>query len=177
MKKLFLTFVAAIISLSASAQGYVGGEVGFWRNFSDNKTTFSVAPEVGYNLSDTWAMGVTFQYVHAYEKGVKINAVTFDPYARFTYAKLGPVNLFLDGGFGIAVYKEKDADDSNVGWNVGIKPGVAVNLTDKLSFVAHIGFLGYRDSNDDHPWAYYGDDGFGFDISGNDLTFGLYYNF
>ena len=53
MKKFLFTLAAAFVTLTASAQVYVGGEVGFWRNWADgaNETTFKVLPEVGYNLS------------------------------------------------------------------------------------------------------------------------------
>lgn len=182
MKKLFLTLVVALISVSAAAQVYVGGEVGYWRDYQDNKTSFTIAPEVGYNLSDKWAIGLSFGYAHNYTgdaahftDGLKVNAVSVNPYARFTYAKFGPVNLFLDGGFDFDVAKVKDADDSYTAWNIGVKPGVAVNLTEKLSFVAHVGFVGYQDADDEIADAY--DRGFGFKLSGNNLKFGLYYNF
>ena len=60
-------------------------------------------------------------------------------------------------------------------WSVGLKPGVAVNLNQKLSFVAHVGFAGWKSvkaegANDDsHVW--------GVDLDGNNVTFGVYYNF
>lgn len=182
MKKLFLTLVVALVSVAASAQLYVGGEVGYWRDYQANQTEFSIAPEVGYNLSDKWALGLSFGYVHNYvgdenhlTDGTKINAVTVNPYARFTYAKFGPVKLFLDGGFNVDAVKVKDADDSSIAWGIGVKPGVSVNLTEKVSFVAHVGFLGFQDADDDIASAY--KRGFGFDIDGNKLQFGLYYNF
>lgn len=165
----------AVMTLAASAQVYVGGEVGFWRNWDSNRTTFRLAPEIGYNLSDKWAMGGELAYGHRYSRGIKVNSFEISPYARFTYAKLGPVNLFLDGGFMFATTKVKDADDSSNAWNVGIKPGLSVNLTEKLSFVAHMGFLGYQDADDDVKDMY--EPGFGFNFSGNSLMFGVYYNF
>ena len=60
-------------------------------------------------------------------------------------------------------------------FGLGIKPGVAVSLNEKLSFVAHFGFLGYKSVDPD------GDDNkvtsIGLDADGSELTFGLYYNF
>lgn len=180
MKKVLLSFVVAVMAISASAQVYLGGELGFWREWQDgaNKTQFSILPEVGYNLSDSWAIGTTIGYVHQYQKGDKVNAFEVAPYARWTFLKLDNVNLFLDGGFGFATYKEKYKDGGDSGsqnaWSVGIKPGVSVNLNDKLSFVAHVGFLGYRDADEAQI---FGDNGFGFGVDGNSLTFGLYWNF
>lgn len=178
MKKFLFTLAAAVITLTASAQVYVGGEVGFWRNWDDNHTTFTIKPEVGYTLSDNWAIGTTIGYAHNYKDGAKYNGFEVAPYARYTFVKFDAVSLFLDGGFGFQTYKVKvngHSSDSQNGWEVGIKPGVKVDLTEKLSFVAHVGFLGYRDSDDDV--SAFGEDGFGFSANGNNLTFGLYYNF
>ena len=135
MKKLFLLIAVAVVTLTASAQVYVGGEVSFWREWQNaaNKTTFSIMPEIGYNLDENWAIGTTLGYDYQYEKGVKYNA----------FAKLGNVNLFVDGGFGFATYKYKHngvSSDSQNAWSVGLKPGLSVNLTEKLSFIAHVGF-------------------------------------
>lgn len=175
MKKLFLTLMVACSSLAVSAQTYIGGEVGFWRNSDANKTSFVLHPEVGYSISDKWALGVGFGYSHAYYSGIKVNAIQADPYARWNAVKFGPVSLFLDMGFGVNSYKVKDADDSQLGWRVGVQPGIKVSLAKNIDFVAHAGFLGYRDADDDY--CSYGDNGFGFDVDGNDLSFGIYYNF
>ena len=156
MKKLFLTLVLAVATVAASAQVYVGGEVGLWRNSDANHTNFTLQPEVGYTLSKQWAIDVS-------------------PYARYTFAKFGPVNLFADGGFGFYSVKPKNGSSVSA-WEVGVKPGLAVNLNKKLSFVAHVGFLGYRDSDDAIAGKLW-ENGFGFNLSGNSLQFGLNYNF
>lgn len=179
MKKFLFTLAAVFVTLTASAQVYVGGEVGFWRNWADgaNETTFKVLPEVGYNLSEDWAIGTQIGYQYNYEKGVKVNAFVVTPYARWTFAKFDAVSLFLDGGFEFGTYKASGdgvKDDSHNAWGIGIKPGVKVDLTDKLSFIAHAGFFGYRDADD---LEIFGKNGFGVDVDGNALQFGLYYNF
>lgn len=179
MKKFLFSLVAAVITLTASAQVYVGGEVGLWRNWDANHTTFSILPEVGYNLSDNWAIGTSIGYAYNYLEGNKTNAVEVAPYARYTYAKFDAVSLFLDGGFGFMTYKVSPkhgkSSDSQNAWQVGLMPGVKVDLTSKLSFVAHVGFFGYRDA--DYENCAWGEDGFGFKLDGNNLNFGLYYNF
>jgi hypothetical protein len=68
-------------------------------------------------------------------------------------------------------------------WGIGVKPGVAVNLNEKLSFVAKLGFVGFESSKPDVDGAK-ATNTFTIDLSGNGsafnsngLTFGLYYNF
>ena len=88
---------------------------------------------------------------------------------------------------GVASYKTKyrdnDSSDANTAWRIGVEPGVKVSLTKKLDFVAHCGFLGYTDAddafilNDGSSVSPYGEKGFGFRLNGNNLTFGLLYNF
>jgi len=175
MKKLFLTMMVALLSVAAGAQVYVGGEVSLWRDYDKNHTSFTVQPEVGYRLSDHWAIGTVVGFSHSYKKGVKANGAIISPYARYHYAKFGPVSLFLDGGFGFNTYKYKGAGSSKSAWQVGVTPGVSVDVAKNLSFVAHVGFLGWRDADDDR--SQFGENGFGFRLSSNDLRFGMLYHF
>lgn len=194
MKKLFLSLIVAVCSLAASAQAYVGGQVGLWRNTDANHTSFNLAPELGYKLSNQWDLGLSIGFAHDYNKGLKLNGFEVDPYVRYTVAKAGPVSFFLDGGFGFATAKAKKGDrksDSYNMWQIGIKPGVKVSLSKKVDFIASMGFLGYRDNDDvkvtgigdlddfveDAIPSVYGEKGFGFDFKTSNLKFGLIYNF
>ena len=190
MKKVLLTSVIALMTVSASAQVYVGGEVGAWRNWEKgaNKSSITLLPEIGYNLDENLSIGTTIGWQYNYYgkkinphngKTLKVNSLRVAPYARYTFLKLDNVNLFLEGGFGFATSKVKGLDAMN-SWEVGVKPGVFVNLTDKLSFVAHCGFFGYRTSDDAIPGVNvspFGENGFGFSAKSTDLSFGLYWNF
>ena len=170
----------AVMALTASAQIYVGGEVSFWRKWVNgaNRTDLWITPEVGYNLDENWAIGTRIGYMYIYDQGNKVNGFGVAPYARWTYLKLDKVNLFLDGGFGFNTYKIKYEDGTKGkaqnAWEFGIKPGVSVNLTPKLSFISHFGFFGYRDADEQ---TYFGDNGFGLDLNPKNITFGLYWNF
>lgn len=186
MRKFLLSIVIACAAFSAQAQVYVGGELGFWRDYDANETSLKILPEVGYNLDEKWSVGTVIGYGYNYDNGFKTNAFVIAPYARYTFAKLGPVNLFLDGGFGFSTFKVKadggKSSDAQNAWEVGVKPGISVNLTEKLSFVSHIGFLGWRDADEvefggETYSGGFGSNGLGFDLSGNAITFGLYYNF
>ena len=180
MKKLFSLIAVAFVAMSVNAQVYVGGSLGIdaWssqKNAGDrSETTFTILPEVGYNLNDEWVVGTVIGYVSdkwTGVNGISESAFTFNPYARYTYLKAGKVSLFVDGGVDFTTASKAD-------WNelaIGLKPGLAVSLSDNISFVSHLGFIGYDVLNPD------GDDNntskFGLDLSGNNLTFGLYFNF
>lgn len=187
MKKLFLSMAIVFVCLTAGAQMYVGGEAYFWREWQKglNNTTFRIAPEVGYNLNDKWAVGTYFEYQYKYDnprtaiaaKEIS-NVYWIAPYARYTFAKFGPVNLFVDGVFGLATYKIKTngvSGNAHNAWAVDLAPGLTVNLTERLSFIAKVGFLGYI--NNDDMDKLYSRNGFGFGVDGNSVKFGILYNF
>lgn len=180
MKKIFMTLVAVFAAMSMNAQVYVGGSFAFeaWSSQKlagdKSETVFKLLPEIGYNLTDEWAIGTVIGYESDKFKGVdgvSESAFTIAPYARYTFSKLGKVNLFVDGGVGFKSASKADWTELEIGF----KPGLAVNLTDKLSFVSHIGFIGYDQLNPD------GDENnismFGLSLDATDITFGLYYSF
>ena len=179
MKKIMMTLAAVCVAATMNAQVYLGGGLGVaTSSYDGNSTTvWSILPEIGYNLDENWAVGMTVGYGESTVKvsGVKEKVKTFQisPYARYTFVKFDKVNLFVDGG--VAYKHENYAGTKTNTFGVGLKPGVAVNLNDKLSFVAHVGFLGYENEK------VKGDDKstntFGFNLNGNSLSFGVYYNF
>ena len=67
---------------------------------------------------------------------------TIAPYARYFFLNSDVVRLFADGGFGFSTSKTKGNDALN-SWNIGIKPGIAIKLSDHFCLVAKYGFLGY----------------------------------
>ena len=180
MKKILMTMVAAFATVSMQAQVYIGGSAAIeaWSTQKlagdKSETVFKIMPEIGYNLTDKWAIGTLIGYQNDKVKGVNgmsESAFSIAPYARYTFSKLGKVNLFVDGGIGFTSASKADWTEINIGFT----PGLAVNLTDNLSFVSHIGFIGWDQYNPD------GDDNniskFGLSLDSMDLTFGLYYNF
>lgn len=185
--------ILAIASLSTSAEGlYLGGSLGYWHDSNDNNVgattnSLTILPEIGYNFSEKWAVGgvVGYEYTHICNYGTSVNLFQFNPYARFTYFRTSNnlLSLFLDGTVGVGAgwasydgYGDYDDSDTACVWQVGIKPGIALNITDHFSLVAHVGLLGYQGTNDAAKAAGYSNQG-GLLLNGNNLTFGFYYNF
>lgn len=177
MKKIFLTLMVLVASVATNAQVWVGGSLGFWTNSdaegSQTKTTFNISPEVGYDLSEDWSIALALEYASAKpDEGDAATTLSVSPYARYNLVKAGNFKLFLDGS--VAIGSVDNGDDSYSAWGVGIKPGVAYSLNEKFSLVAHMGFLGYQDADDELTGIV--DKGFGFNFS-NNLSFGVYYAF
>ena len=192
MKKIMMTLAAAVVAVSASAQVYLGGTVAFQSSkpntatiFGDKSATrFEINPEVGYNFNDSWAVGVNvgfasvkgtwdeLGYGAAIDGEKATTAFTVAPYARYTYAKLGPVSLFLDGKVSYTTVK-----DSYNELGVNIVPGVAFAASDKVSFVAKLGDgLGWNQAKAKGSDVKNNKFGIDFDTL-TALQFGLYYNF
>ncbi|MBR2097309.1 MAG: porin family protein [Prevotella sp.] len=182
MKKILLLAVVLFASLNASAQWYIGGSVGFGSvkpSGGDSEAVFSILPELGYQLNDKWSVGAKV----GYHKGDGIAAVInstntrvdlteefiIRPYARYSAFTWDPVTVFFDGGIRFA-----SVVDQGTRFGLGVEPGVAVTLTDHITFVTHLGYVGFD------TFSPKGGGGsstrFGVDFS-NNCSFGVYYNF
>ena len=177
MKKIILTALVAIASITANAQVWVGGQLGFSVTNNDatdkNLTEFTIAPEIGYSLSDKWDIAIALG--DKYSKPEDFDATNdffVNPYARYTFVKLDKVNFFVDGGFEYNYVKV--GDEKANGFGINIKPGVAVNLNEKVSFVAHVGEFGWASAKAKNAKSVQSVD-LGLNLTAVD--FGLYFNF
>ena len=184
MKKFIATFVIALATISASAQTYIGGGIGF--TSTDKKgedkslTSLTITPQVGYNLNEKWALGLGVSYTYTKQES-SLNTITVAPYVRYTVAKAGICSFYIEGEFAFASLKPEEGD-SSTGWSFGVKPGVRFVITKNIFSTASLGFLGYQDTSD-----FNGEKTFGFGFSGHGgnyfannnagLKLGLYYNF
>ena len=166
MKKIVLSLVIMFAVIAANAQESKWFATGSFRLWHDNEaaeTLFSVIPEVGYNFNEKWAVGLEVGYSHegSYDE------LIFSPFARFTYYRNNLVSLFVDGNIGYC----GDFDINGV--EIGLKPGIALNLNKHFSLQAKFGFLGYRNDYEGKL-----SDGFGIDLNpANALSFGIHYEF
>lgn len=157
MKKILFVIAFVGAFFAANAQFYVGGGVGLWNSNSVGNSTFTItlAPEVGYWVNETLAVGGVLNLTSAGNTTIRIT-----PYVRYVVLGGDLVSVFVDGQLGIG-------EDY---LRVGAAPGISLKVTEKLNVVSHLGFLGYQKDNQLV-------DGFGLRASGNDLTIGLYYSF
>ena len=162
-----MSMAAMIVAISASAQVYVGGGVGISSTKvgeGDSKMSYKFVPEIGYQFDKNWDAGLSVGW-----KGVENGSHSFEiaPYARYSYCNTKLVDLFLEGTVG---YVHQDGVD---GYEIGIKPGLKVKLSDHVSFVSKVGFLGYQQVGDGAAKV----KTFGFDLDGTNIQFGLNYKF
>ena len=162
MKKILTVIACALFAISANAQVFIGGQAGFTRDSNDEETYLSIVPEVGYTFNDNWTIGLGIGYTYYKNNGGSTGLFQLDPYVRYSFLEVGPAKLFVDGGLNFGFPKDGDTQV-----NLAIRPGVAIPLSDHVSFVGHLGGLGYDFTNKV----------FGLGVSGNDFSVGIYYNF
>jgi len=180
MKKIMMTLVAIAMATTMNAQWYVGGSVGFGSakvGGGDSESTYKILPEVGYSFNDKWSVGVALGYQkgaasfgnYNFTQGTQ-EIFSVNPYARYTFFNADRLSIFCDGGIGFASIK-----DTGTGFQVGLRPGLAFKASDKISLVAHIGFVGFETFSPKGG----GDssNAFGLNLDGVASSFGIYYNF
>ena len=174
MKKSAIVLIIALLGLSleARAQFYVGGSVSAHFGYTDARfTSFSLYPDIGYSFGN-WSVGSTINLSGYSDKndGLSTLRLGITPYVEYFFFSAGPVSLFAEGGASMAFshYIKTDGVPENVFYvNPYVAPGIEISLTDNFSVLCHIGRLEWNSEARD----------FGFSISGEALSLGLYYSF
>lgn len=173
MKKFFAIAVVAMIAISANAQTWLGGSFGFdWEKSKNDhakaKTSWEIAPEIGYNLDETWAVAIKLGVASV--KHGDNDAVTgfqVNPYARYTFCEMDKLSFFVDGGVNYTTYG-KNAGNS---FGIGVQPGLCYKASDTVSLVAKFGYFGWKTYSEENA----NKDQFGLGVDGNALSFGVYF--
>lgn len=170
-----MTLAAVAVAATMNAQTWVGGSLGFSTSHTNgaekNVKHFSIAPEVGYNLNDQWAVAVALEYTH--HNGVS-NTWSVKPYARYTFLKAGDFSFFADGGLDYSTTHTNGVENNANSFGVFVIPGISYAISEKVGLVAQLGEgLTYT-----HSWTKdsYRKNRLALDLS-NVITFGAYYNF
>lgn len=175
MKKIIMMAVMAVAAVSANAQVWVGGSLGFNNSKDDGAessvTQFEIKPEVGYSLNENWdvALGIGYSFNN---KSVSTNTFEINPYVRYKFVKAGNFYAFCDGGLAYKTEHPQGAEENKNVFSVGFNPGIGYDLTEKVFLVAHIGDLSYA-----HDWQ--GDakkNTFNLSLT-NNISFGAYVKF
>ena len=197
MKKIMMTLAAVCVAATMNAQGYIGGSLGLdFQNKlvdKDGKDAtgmfFQIKPEVGYNLDDKSSVGIVLGFgVTNNGSKMSFNGVNFAglktdkraiqfqvaPYYRYKFVQFDKVDLFIDAMVSFQYTKYDEWNNTTFG--IGVRPGVAFNASDKISFVAKLGdglFFESSKDKDVDAVSHFG-------LNANTLAalkIGMYYNF
>jgi len=188
MKKLIFTLAVLFCVITMSAQEsrmWVGGTAGIWSSKEkgeDSKLSFQVKPEFGYILNDNMAVGISIGAGHAQAADLlgndnldgSANVYIVNPFLRYTFLKGSMGALFIDGGFAWNHINVCGGEDNNADmYEIGIRPGVALNISQKFALIGKFGFLGYQHSKT-KGWN---QNDFGLNLNLDDVEFGICFKF
>lgn len=152
---------------------FVGGSLNYWYDTDAKSSTFSFRPEAGYLFNDTWGAGAFL----AYELEDGKHSVGVTPFVRYYYLHRLPFNLYLDGCLGWNMTMAKNSltnkMDTLYGWEVGVRPGACIDLTEGLCLCLRLGFVGYRNKFVMGEEPEIGTQGFGIRFAPEELEIGL----
>lgn len=169
MKKVFLSVAVALgVFTTAAAQEagqfWTGGTVGIWSSKvkgGDSQLSFKVMPEFGYNFTDNLAVGIALGGAHTHGESTKFdnnilqaaegstNEYTVSPFLRYSFIKGDLGSIFFDGGVGYTWAKGCSGGLKANQLEVGIRPGLALNVSNNVSLISKFGFLGYQNTKTD----------------------------
>ena len=162
MKKVILSLVLLCgIAFTAQAQEvgskWVSGSVGVWSSKTGDAkrtTDFNFVPEFGYVIGENMGVGVKLGYARSnmelFGTPVKADSYGVAPFVRYTFCKGNIGGLFVDGGIGYEHTKYKATSGGSAlkedSFELGFRPGVSVNVCDRVALLGTFGFLGYQHS-------------------------------
>ena len=190
-KALLLTLFSSVAILTASAQVWIGGEMYYKSNSAtlsdievNSNKSVGIMPEVGYRMSDKWAVALRLEYSHADNGTINleqqtltgnVNQFSIRPFVRYTLYKTGQLGFHLDGGPGYSMLNISGYSSFNT-IDVALGPALTYDLNHHWSLTAHLGKVRYA-----HLWTDFRNDklksnSFDVEILGS-LSFGLTYSF
>lgn len=161
-------FCVSYCFISLKSVHFIGGGVGFANTSYDHDSKFSwkIAPEIGFQLDKKWDAGISLGY-----SGVEDKEKVFEvaPYVRYTACSAKIVDFFIEGTIGYEHHDLQHSSSDYDVWEVGLKPGLKVNLSNHVAFVTKIGFFGYQRVDEANTW--------GVNLDGRNILFGINYKF
>lgn len=146
MKKIvMLVAVLTVAAVTVSAQGVtLGGQIGYDYQkvdngvSSENGSSFSIAPELGFILSENANIGIGLSYEKEDTADIGgTKATTIGGYLFGEYAILNPgaFKVFLRAEAGYDSMDIDAADDKLNSFNIGILPNIQYALSDRLTLI------------------------------------------
>jgi len=205
MKKLFTLAIVALMAVSASAQYYIGGGIGFGMDKvkpeggeSSTNTSFTIAPEFGYKLDENMSVGIQVGFTNSKEEGawwggtvvdeLKTNMFMIAPYVRYNFFSFGNFRVAAQADLGFASGKEKGTvganslEEKKTAFGLNVAPVLTYNLTDKVTLLTRLNFMNLGFNQTKYKDAYT-ETSFGFGVDTYDtfntgnIQVGFLYNF
>ena len=157
MKKSLLALLFAVaLAVPALAENmWIGGNLSYSNTSpkeGDSTSSFSIAPEFGYNVNESWDIGIDLGYT--YEEGVteiagqaipveggdKVTTIGIAPFARFKMFEIGDFAFLAKGSIFYESSKLDEADVSFTSYGIRIVPVVTYSINETWSIGCTLDF-------------------------------------
>lgn len=179
-KKIFMACLLLACTLCAKAQVYLGGTLSVntqsFRTSDNTETvnTFTFEPEVGYNISKAWAVGMSLGVgttTGSSNTDATIWGIT--PYVRWTFARVKIVDFFATAAYSyLNTHYEQGTGTMHTHSGI-LSPGLLVNLSDHWQLAGMMHLFRYSSYTIRGENLY---DELDFSIN-NGVSLGVYYKF
>ncbi len=174
MKKVLISVIAMItFALTANAQVFLGGQLGLstsggsneWSNGSTKittddlkTTTFTFAPQVGFFLSDNFAVGGYLNFALAKQDNAAIygyddasqTTIGLTPFARYYFINSGKLKVAAEGQLGFS-YTHRTENSGNVvvsepkttTLEFNVRPVAAYSITENIDLEAGLNVFSF----------------------------------
>ena len=158
-------------SYGDSRRFVLGGNFSFWRNEDAKTTSIAVSPGLMYLLNEDLGFGANLSLQNHSQQGASTTYFLLRPFARYYFAHTNPLHFYLEGGLGVS------SGGGTTGFELGVRPGMSLELSHLIHLNMHWGFLGYR-----NKFAFSGGEGtsssgFGLSFSPANLLLGIEFHF
>ena len=149
----------------------LGGNFSFWRNEDAKTTSIAVSPGLMYLLNEDLGFGANLSLQNQSQQGASTTYFLLRPFARYYFAHTNPLHFYLEGGLGVS------SGGGTTGFEIGVRPGMSLELSRLIHLNMYWGFLGYR-----NKFAFSGGEGtsssgFGLSFSPANLLLGIEFHF
>ena len=158
-------------SYGDSRRFVLGGNCSFWRNEDAKTTSIAVSPGLMYLLNEDLGFGANLSLQNQSQQGASTTYFLLRPFARYYFAHTNPLHFYLEGGLGVS------SGGGTTGFEIGVRPGMSLELSRLIHLNMYWGFLGYR-----NKFAFSGGEGtsssgFGLSFSPANLLLGIEFHF
>ena len=158
-------------SYGDSRRFVLGGNFSFWRNEDAKTTSVAVSPGLMYLLNEDLGFGANLSLQNHSQQGGSTTYFLLRPFARYYFAHTNPLHFYLEGGLGVS------SGGGTTGFEIGVRPGMSLELSRLIHLNMYWGFLGYR-----NKFAFSGGEGtsssgFGLSFSPANLLLGIEFHF
>jgi len=184
---LFTVALVVATFVSANAQFYLGGGLGFENNSELNpKSSLWIFPEVGYCINKKIDVGLEFGFAKEKQQNdLKSSLWSIAPYTRYSFYQLGRFEAIIKGSAGFTYvdgYMQVDRPYSKTAdFRLKISPILAYNLTEKIVLFTQLNCLSLtfalinpEDSDYSHHFRFGASNSL---INTSSLPIGFYYKF